>query len=112
MLRLGAESMSGKQIKVIFLVDDFVFKTIESAKKFIADSDFESAEKYLQKAVTLLPSDPIVNDHFADILWINNKKIQARYYWNYVLSLKETEIDMKKEINKKIISGLDVSIIN
>lgn len=45
MLKLGAESMSGKQIKVIFLVDDFVFETIESAKKFIADSDFESAEK-------------------------------------------------------------------
>ena len=74
--------------------------------------NFTEAEKYLQKAVTLLPSDPIVNDHFADILWINNKKIQARYYWNYVLSLKETEIDMKKKINKKIISGLDVSIIN
>ena len=45
MLKRGAKSMSGKQIKVIFLVDDFVFETIESAKKFIADSAFESAEK-------------------------------------------------------------------
>ena len=74
--------------------------------------NFKEAEKYLQKAVMLLPSDPIVNDHFADILWINNKKIQARYYWNYVLNLEETEKDMKNKINKKIISGPDLSIIN
>ena len=74
--------------------------------------NFKEAEKYLQKAVMLLPSDPIVNDHFADILWVNNKKIQARYYWNYVLNLEETEKDMKNKINKKIISGPNKSIIN
>ena len=74
--------------------------------------NFKEAEKYLQKAVKLLPSDPIVNDHFADILWINNKKIQARYYWNYVLNLEETEKEMKNKINKKIISGPDISITN
>ena len=27
----------------------------------------------LKKAVQLMPSDPIVNDHFADILWMNGK---------------------------------------
>ena len=73
---------------------------------------YKEAEIHLQKAVKLLPSDPIVNDHFADILWINNKKIQARYYWNYVLNLEETEKDMKNKINKKIISGPDISITN
>tara|TARA_E500000178_G_C16989659_1_gene740165 strand:- start:81 stop:1781 length:1701 start_codon:yes stop_codon:yes gene_type:complete len=69
--------------------------------------NFQEAEKYLQKAVRLLPSDPIVNDHFADILWFNNKKIQARYYWNYVLNLDDTKKDMRTKINKKIISGLN-----
>ena len=29
-----------------------------------------------------MPSDPIVNDHFADSLWMNGEKLQARYYWN------------------------------
>ena len=24
-----------------------------------------------------MPSDPIVNDHFADILWMNGEKLQA-----------------------------------
>ncbi len=37
--------MLDKQIKVIFLVDGFVFENIESAKKFIDEKSFESAEK-------------------------------------------------------------------
>ena len=34
---------------------------------------YEEAEKLLQKAVKLMPLDPIVNDHYADILWKLNK---------------------------------------
>ena len=52
-----------------------------------------------------MPSDPIVNDHFADILWMNGKKIQARYYWEYVLNLKETESELKNKIYTKILNG-------
>ena len=47
--------------------------------------NFSEAKKYLEKAIVLMPNDPIVNDHFADCLWKNNNKIQARYYWNNVL---------------------------
>ena len=42
-----------------------------------------------------MPRDPVINDHFADCLWMNDNKIQARYYWNYVLSLEDTEEDLK-----------------
>ena len=35
---------------------------------------YEEAKKILQKAVQLMPSDPIVNDHFADALWMSGKK--------------------------------------
>ena len=45
-----------------------------------------------------MPSDPIVNDHFGDVLWKNNKKIQARYYWNYVLKLEDAKEDLKEKI--------------
>ncbi len=45
---------------------------------------YKEAKVYLEKAVQLMPSDPIVNDHFADILWMNGNKLQARYYWKYV----------------------------
>ena len=41
---------------------------------------YEKAKQYLKKAVQLMPSDPIVNDHFADILWMNGERLQARYY--------------------------------
>lgn len=66
---------------------------------------YGEAKRYLQKAVKLMPADPIVNDHFADALWMNGKKIQARYYWNYVLNLEKTKTDLKNNINIKILNG-------
>ena len=66
---------------------------------------YKEAKVYLKKAVQLMPSDPIVNDHFADILWMNGNKLQARYYWKYVLNLEETDINLKNKINKKILNG-------
>jgi Flp pilus assembly protein TadD len=67
---------------------------------------YEESKSYLQMAVRLMPGDPIVNDHFGDVLWKNGNEIQARYYWNYVLNLKKTEEDLKKNIEKKLIQGL------
>ena len=67
---------------------------------------YKEAQEYLQLAVTLLPSDPIVNDHYGDVLWKNGSKIQARYYWNYVHNLEKTEDELKKTIEKKLIEGL------
>ena len=70
---------------------------------------FSEAKEYLKLAIILMPTDPIVNDHFADCLWKNGEKIQARYYWNYVLKLESTEEEMKKIIENKLIFGLDNS---
>ena len=67
---------------------------------------YKDAKNYLQMAVQLMPADPIVNDHFGDVLWKNGNKIQARYYWNYVLNLEETKEDLKDNIKNKLISGL------
>ncbi len=67
---------------------------------------YEESKNYLQLAVQLMPADPIVNDHFGDVLWKFGNKIQARYYWNYVLILEETEDDLKNDVRKKLISGL------
>ena len=71
--------------------------------------DFVKAEKFLKRAVKLMPDDPVVNDHYGDILWKLGKKIQARYFWNSVLNLKEAEDKMKKNINIKLIEGLKAS---
>ena len=69
---------------------------------------YKDSKKYLQQAVQLLPADPTVNDHYGDVLWKNGNQIQARYYWNYVLSLKETKKDTIEKIKNKLISGLQV----
>jgi len=68
--------------------------------------DYKEAKKYLQLAVRFMASDPVVNDHYADTLWMNNNSLQARYYWNYVLKLEKTEEKLKKEIKYKLLFGL------
>ena len=67
--------------------------------------DFAKAEIFLRRAVELMPEDPIVNDHYGDILWKLDRKIQARYFWKSILNLEEAEDEMKKNINKKLIYG-------
>ena len=67
---------------------------------------YKESKEQLQLAVRLMPADPIVNDHYGDVLWKNGNEIQARYYWNYVLSLEKTEKDLKAKIEQKLIKGL------
>ena len=88
---------------------------IKSNDPFIIDSlgwalykleRYQESKNYLQLAVRLMPADPIVNDHYGDVLWKNGDKIQARYYWNYVLNLEKVEEDLKEKIEQKLIKGL------
>jgi len=67
--------------------------------------DYQSAEKYLRRAVELMPDDPIVNDHYGDVLWQLNRKIQANYFWKNVLEFEDTEEKMKKDIQNKLLNG-------
>ena len=88
---------------------------IKSNDPYIIDSigwayylvnDYIKAESFLKRAVELMPEDPTVNDHYGDILWKLDRKIQARYFWKNVLNLEETEDEMKKNIKNKLIEGL------
>ena len=69
--------------------------------------DYLQAEKYLIIAVQLMPDDPIVNDHYGDILWKLDRKLQAKYFWKNVLNLEDTEEEMKKKILLKLLDGPD-----
>ena len=53
-----------------------------------------------------MPYDPIINDHYADTLWMLNKNIQARYVWENILKFDEIEQKLKDDINKKLIFGI------
>ena len=68
--------------------------------------DYESAERYLKKALLIMPEDPIVNDHYGDVMWKLDKKLQANYYWNAVLSSDEAGDELKETINNKLLFGL------
>ena len=69
--------------------------------------DFVNAEIFLRKAIQLMPNDPIINDHYGDVLWKLNRKIQAKYYWQSSFNSKETEDELKMKIKRKLLKGLD-----
>ena len=87
--------------------DPYIIDSIGWAYYLI--KDYLKAERYLLRAVKLMPDDPIVNDHYGDILWKLNRKIQARYFWKNVLKMKDVENEMIKNIDNKIIYGLNES---
>ena len=87
--------------------DPYIIDSIGWAYYLI--NDYEKAENFLKRAIELMPEDPIVNDHYGDILWKLDRKIQARYFWENVLNLEETEDKMKKVIKGKLIEGLSNS---
>ena len=84
--------------------DPYIIDSIGWAYYLI--DDYIKAENFLKRAVELMPEDPTVNDHYGDILWKLDRKIQARYFWENVLNLEETEDKMKKDITDKLIEGL------
>ena len=84
--------------------DPYIIDSIGWAYYLI--DDYQKAEKFLKRAVELMPDDPIVNDHYGDILWKLNRKIQARYFWVNVLEMKDAEENIIENINIKLIEGL------
>ena len=73
---------------------------------YYAKKDYIKAKFFLQKAVQLLPLDPIISDHYADTLWMLNEDIQARYFWSNILKLDNVEQELKDMIEKKLIFGV------
>ena len=68
--------------------------------------DFIKAEKFLRKALQLMPEDPIVNDHYGDVLWKLNRKLQAKYYWESALNSGDIDEEVKNKIFFKLLKGL------
>ncbi len=89
--------------------------SLETNDPYITDSigwayylinDYVKAEKYLKRAVELMPNDAIVSDHYGDILWKLGYKIQARYFWKSVFKMKDVDDELLKKTKLKIIEGL------
>ena len=83
--------------------DPYIIDSIGWAYYLI--DDFTKAEKFLKRAVQLMPDDPIVNDHYGDILWKLDRKIQARYFWSMVLEMEDANQEQINQIQNKLIDG-------
>ena len=84
--------------------DPYIIDSIGWA--YYLTDNFIKAEKFLKRAVELMPEDPIVNDHYGDILWKLDRKIQARYFWLNVLDMEDAEKEMIEKINIKLVEGI------
>ena len=84
--------------------DPYIIDSIGWAYYLIGN--YAEAEKLLRKAVQIMPTDPIVNDHYGDILWKLGRKTQANYFWKNVLTFEDVEEKMKEDIYYKLLKGL------
>ncbi len=87
--------------------DPYIIDSIGWAYYLI--NDFIKAEEFLNRAVQLMPDDPIVNDHYGDILWKLDRRIQARYFWSMVLKMDDAEEKLLEQIKNKLVNGLQNS---
>ncbi len=68
--------------------------------------DFEQALLYLERAMELESTDPIVNDHLGDVLWMLGRKREAKFQWKKSLSFKPEPVD-QKNTEDKLAFGLN-----
>ncbi|MGR3782182.1 MAG: tetratricopeptide repeat protein [Albimonas sp.] len=61
---------------------------------------------HLERAVELTPTDPIINDHLGDALWMVGRKREARFQWSRAMSFDPEEKDAER-IRAKLDRGLD-----
>ena len=67
--------------------------------------DFKRAADMLEQAVQMEAADADVNNHLGDAYWRVGRKVEAKYQWERVLTLKPTD-KMKAEVEGKLKDGL------
>ena len=60
----------------------------------------------INQAIQLKPDDPVIMNHYGDILWKLNRKLQAKYFWENVLKINNFKEINKNELQLKLIKGI------
>ena len=68
--------------------------------------NYDKAEIYINQAIQLKPDDPVIMNHYGDILWKLNRKLQAKYFWENVLKINNFKEINKNELQLKLIKGI------
>lgn len=67
---------------------------------------YADAVVHLENAASLIPVDPVINDHLGDGYWAVGRFNEAQFQWHRALSFDPSEEDAAK-IRRKLESGLD-----
>jgi tetratricopeptide (TPR) repeat protein len=66
---------------------------------------FEEAVAHIERAVELLPADPIIAEHLGDAYWRVGRRLEARFQWQHAKDNKPEPDDLKR-IEDKIKNGM------
>ena len=66
---------------------------------------YPQAVQELEKAVSLAPTDPVLNEHLGDAYWKVGRHHEARFQWSRALSF-EPEPELLPVLQKKLQEGL------
>ena len=62
----------------------------------------------MERAVELMPVDPVLNDHLGDVYWAVGRTREADFQWRRALSFSEDNTDADPDrIRRKLEIGLD-----
>ena len=67
---------------------------------------YEEAVPHLERAVELLPYDPVINDHLGDAYWKVDRHLEAKFQWRRAQGHSEDE-ELIQNIQAKLEDGLD-----
>ena len=73
---------------------------------------YDEAVGHMERAVELMPVDPVVNDHLGDVYWAVGRDREAQFQWMRALSFvdpedRDGEADPAR-MRRKLEVGLDV----
>ncbi len=74
---------------------------------------YDEAVAPMETAVSLMPIDPVLNDHLGDVLWAVGRQLEARFQWKRALSFAEDDAEdisnglEPDRIRRKLEIGLD-----
>jgi Flp pilus assembly protein TadD len=69
--------------------------------------DYQKAVDALEHAAELEPADPDINNHLGDAYWRAERKTEARFQWERVLTL-DPDAKLRDEVEGKLKSGLTI----
>ena len=64
--------------------------------------NLDLAVAFLEQATILEPVDPVISDHLGDVYWATGRFIEARFKWQYALSITDDD-DLKANLTAKLL---------